>query len=173
MKKIFLILSLGVSVFATSYVVNKGKSSINFDATKFMFVGVQGHFYDFNATINVDENNKLSRLEGLIGIDSIDTADKKRDAHLKAQDYFDMQNHPTIVVNSQKIDAKILLANIQIKGIKKEIPFKISNLVVKKEFVSFTLSSVVDRQDFSLNGSMSGVISDNVDVIAHIIAFRK
>ena len=48
-----------------------------------------------------------------------------------------------------------------------------SEFSVSNNSVTFILSSIIDRQDFMLNGSMSGIIADNVSVIANIVATKK
>lgn len=172
MKKIFLVIVLTISLFSSEYIVDKEHSSIKFEASKMLFVGVDGEFTNFGGKINV-ENNKLTNINGLVSINSINSSDDERDEHLKANDYFFVSKFPNIKFTSKTISDKNVKASISIKGIEKELIFKVSKLSVSDKNVSFTLNSVVNRQDFMLNGSMSAIMADNVHVIAKIIANKK
>ncbi len=172
MKKIFLVLSLSLSLFASQYNVNKEKSSINFHATKFIFIGVSGKFSNFAGTVTLD-NKKLSKINGVIFVNSINSKEKRRDRHLRADDYFNVPKFPKILFDSVSIKRNLLKAIVNIKGIKKELSFKISKFSIVNDNVNFILTSTVNRQDFMLNGSMSGVINNNINVKANIFASKK
>lgn len=172
MKKILLIIAMVISLFSSEYKVDKDYSSIKFEVSKMLFVSVNGEFSQFNGTIKLDKDNKLSQINGLITIDSINTKDVQRDEHLKEHDYFHILKFPNIVFRSNTIIDNILKAKVNIKGIEKELDFKISDFELNKNSVTLTLSSTINRQDFMLNGSMSAVISDNVDVTAIIHATK-
>ena len=169
MKKIFLIMMMISLSFSSEYVVDK-KSTVKFEATKFLFIGVDGEFTKFSGTITLDENNKLSEIKAMVSIASLDTKEQERDDHLKSDEYFSMGKYPNIEFSSKSIKDDSVLATVSIKGIEKELEFKIANLEVSEESVSFSLSSKVDRHQFMLNGSKSAVIGNNVDVMAEIIA---
>ncbi len=172
MKKIFLTIILAVSLFSSEYKVDKDYSSIKFEVSKLLFIGVDGEFSEFSGTIKLDENNKLSQIDGIVSIDSINTQDEERDNHLKADDYFNLRGFPNIIFKTSEITGDIIKAIVNIKGIKKELTFKISKLSVSKSNVSFTLTSIVDRQQFMLNGSKSGLFADNIGVTANLVAVK-
>ncbi len=172
MKNIFLTIALAISLFSSEYLVDKEHSSIKFEASKMLFIGVDGEFSDFSGSIDVN-NNKLIKIDGIVSINSINTNDQKRDDHLKADDYFYMIKFPNIVFESNSIIDDIVKATVSIKGIKKDLSFKISELSVSNKNVAFKLTSTVNRQEFMLNGSMSPIMADNVDVVASIVATKK
>ena len=172
MKKIFLIAGLVVSLFSSEYKVDKDNSNIKFNVTKMLFVGVEGEFSNFSGTINVDKNNKLVKIDGLVSIESINTEDVDRDNHLKAGDYFNVVKFPSIVFKSNIIHEDMVKAKVSIKGIEKELSFKITDLLVSSSSISFKLSSVIDRQQFMLNGSKSGLFSDDIEVTANLVAVK-
>lgn len=170
MKKLILTIALTLSLFSSEYKVDNDYSSIKFEASKMLFIGVDGEFSKFSGTIKLDEYNKITQINGLISIDSIYTNNKERDDHLKANDYFHILDFPNIVFSSTTIIDDTVNATVSIKGIKKELNFKLSDLSISDKNVTFKLTSTVDRQQFMLNGSMSAIIADNVDVIANIVA---
>ena len=172
MAKIFLTVALVLSLFSSEYMVDKKDSSIKFEASKMLFVSVDGEFSDFSGLVIV-ENNKLTKIDGLVSVDSINTVNQERDDHLKADDYFHIAKFPNIVFKSNTIVDDVVKAKVSIKGVIKELDFKISELSISNKNVTFKLASTVDRQEFMLNGSMSAIIADNVDVIANIVAKNR
>ena len=172
MKKVFLTIVLAVSLFSNEYIVDNEHSSIKFEASKMMFIGVDGEFSDFSGSIDI-QNNKLVKMDGIVSIDSINTENQERDNHLKEDDYFNMVKFPNITIKSNSIIDDIVKVTVSIKGIEKELVFKISDLSISNKNVTFKLSSIVDRQQFMLNGSMSAIMADNIDVMANIVATKK
>lgn len=171
-KKILLTVLLAVSLVSSEYKVDKDYSNIRFKVSKLLFIGVDGEFLEFSGTIKVDEHNKLSTIDGIVSINSINTKDKKRDEHLKADDYFNIVKFPNIIFKTNSINDNIVKALVSIKGIEKELSFKLSSLFVSKDYVSFKLSSTVNRHQFMLNGSKSGLFSDNIEVTANLVAVK-
>lgn len=169
MKKIIFILFIVVNLFAQTYTVNSKESNIKFSATKFMFVGVDGSFSKFQGNIKVSDK-KLISISGTVDIESIFTDNEERDTHLKANDYFDVITYPKIKISTISIESNILVAKVSIKGIEKDIEFSIDKFEILADKVELSLSSTVDRQQFILNGSMSAIMSDNVDVFVKLIA---
>ncbi|WP_419777471.1 YceI family protein [Malaciobacter marinus] len=172
MKKILLIAVLAISLFSSEYKVDKDYSSIKFKANKMLFVGVEGEFSQFSGIIKIDENNKLSNIDGKVSVNSINTEDIDRDEHLKADDYFNIIEFPNILFKSISITENTVKAMVSIKGIKKELTFNISEINVSEKSVSFKLSSIIDRQQFMLNGSKSGLFADNIELTANLIAVK-
>jgi len=173
MKKIMLILIAAVNIFAASYTVEESSSSIKFEANKFMFVGVSGEFEKFSGKVVLDEELNLVSLNGKIKIESINTNDLKRDIHLIEDDYFYAENFPYIDVNSLQVKGNIIEVSTTIKGITKVLNFSVDKIKVENSRLVLELSSVVDRQEFMLNGSMSAVISDDVNVKVQLVAYKS
>lgn len=161
------------AVLASGYTVDRSSSHIKFKVNKFMFVGVTGEFSKFNGSVEIDENSNINTINATVDINSIDTGDEGRDAHLKEADYFHVESFPYITFNSSLIRKETIEAVVSIKGIQKTLTFKISDIEITDSKVMFKLTSEVDRHAFMLNGLMSEVISDNVDVYAYIVAYRN
>lgn len=173
MNKIILILLFTLSLFATEYTVDKQQSSIKFKATKFLFVEINGTFSEFEGSIILSKDSKITQIKGDIKANSINTNEEKRDTTLKGNDFFNIKQFPSIKFSSHKIVNDKVFAIVTIKGIKKELVFKITNIEQTDTSLKFSLSSIIDRQKFMLNNTMSSVVSDNIDVKSNIIAVRK
>ena len=64
---------------------------------------VRGAFRTFEGTI--DATGDAPVLNGTVEVSSIDTGDEHRDAHLKAPDFFDVEQYPQIAFHTTAIEA--------------------------------------------------------------------
>jgi polyisoprenoid-binding protein YceI len=104
------------------YDIDASHSRIGFAAKHAMVATVRGQFGGYRAEVHLDEENPAAssvRLE--IDTDSVDSGNKDRDAHLRTPDFFDVENYPTIVFQSTKVeksddDVYALIGDLTIKG---------------------------------------------------------
>lgn len=106
MKKITLgLLSIftASSLFAGTYSVDTSHSTAGFSVKHMMVSNVVGKIKDISGTYEYDEKaNTLLSVQGELNVASIDTADEKRDAHLKADDILDVAKFPKILESLRK-----------------------------------------------------------------------
>lgn len=170
MKKIVAILLMAVMAFGVELTVDEKASSIDFEATKMLFVGVDGNFSDFSGTISV-EGDTVTAINGVITVLSIDTDDKKRDDHLLSSDFFHEVAFKSIIFKSTEITEDSVVADITIKDITKPVTFAMKSVYVSERRVEIKLSAVVDRTEFDIdNNFMSMIILNNIDVTSTLIA---
>src|SRR6478609_11189720 len=80
-----------------TYTVDPTHSRIGFVARHAMVTKVRGSFNEFAGSGYLDlENPAASHVELTIQTASIDTRNADRDAHLKSNDFFDMDTYPEI-----------------------------------------------------------------------------
>jgi len=156
-KKLILGSSLLVStLFAGNYNVDTAHSNVGFKIKHMMISNVSGTFSKFDGTFEYDEKlNTLKSLSGEIQVDSIYTANAKRDKHLVADDMFDVAKYPTITFKITKIDGDDVYGDFTLKGITKNIKLELDNGGSIKdnrgnEKAAFALSGKISRSDFGL-----------------------
>jgi len=170
MKILTAILFLAIMAFGAELKVDSKASFIGFEATKMLFVSVDGNFSQFRGTINV-ENEKVTAINGVIKVLSIDTDDAKRDDHLLSSDFFNAVKFDEITFISTNISGDEVTADVTIKNITKSLTFAMEQIKVTSEDVEIKLTAVVDRTEFDIdNNFMSMMIFDNIDVTATLIA---
>jgi polyisoprenoid-binding protein YceI len=108
-------------------------SEIGFSVRHMMISKVRGQFKAFEGTFDVNPDNPVaSRISGVVQVDSIDTREEQRDAHLRSADFFDVENHPQISFNSTRIERQgkgqyKVYGNLTIRGTTKEIAFDVTD----------------------------------------------
>ncbi len=95
---------------AETYKIDESESEVTFkimnkapgekEATE-----VPGKFTDFSGTVLFDkEDPSKSSVNVEVSTDSVDTANAKRDAHLKNQDFFKVKEHPKMTFKSTEVE---------------------------------------------------------------------
>jgi polyisoprenoid-binding protein YceI len=92
---------------------------IGFTVRHMMVAKVRGSFSDFSAEITVAENPLESSLSAVVQMASIDTGNGDRDGHLRTNDFFSIDEFPTMTLTSTSIeptgDHHVLHADLTIK----------------------------------------------------------
>lgn len=112
-----------------TYVIDTTHSQIGFGARHAMVTKVRGTFNDFSGSGFFDaETPANSNLQLNIKAASIDTRNADRDAHLRSNDFFDMEQFPEITFVSSafdKVEADTyrVTGDLTIKGVTKAVTF--------------------------------------------------
>ena len=89
---------------AAEYQIDSSHSEIGFKVKHLGISTVSGSFGTFNGSFSVDPKNiKGTSGKVVIDVNSINTANTKRDNHLKSPDFFDAQNFPTLKFESKEV----------------------------------------------------------------------
>lgn len=119
---------------------------------------VDGYFKDAKMYVVFNENDlSQSSISGKVSVKSIDTDNKKRDEHLRQEEYFGAENYPYILFKSSKIvlkskDSYNVTGDLTIKNTTKEItiPFKIKNTESGLELSTYL---EINRLDYNVGDS--------------------
>ncbi len=71
-------------------------SSVLFSIRHLGLAKVRGRFDRFDVTLDIGSTLAETRVEAAIDLDSIDTNNDDRDAHLRGTDFFSTERHPTM-----------------------------------------------------------------------------
>ena len=87
---------------AGTWAIDPVHSSIGFSVRHLMVSKVRGNFAKFSGAIVVAADGTPS-VTAEIAVDSINTRNEQRDAHLKSADYFDAATHPVAAFASTAV----------------------------------------------------------------------
>lgn len=144
------------SLFAGTYNVDTEHSTVGFKVKHMMISEVSGKFDRFSGAINYDEKTKmLQELNGKIDAHSINTANEKRDAHLKAPDLFDVQKYPHITFVLDKVKGDKAYGKLTMHGVTKNVVLDYENNGIVKDpwgnqRVGLGLSGKINRKDYGI-----------------------
>jgi polyisoprenoid-binding protein YceI len=144
-----------------SFEIDKSHSEVVFQV-RHLITKVRGRFSDFGGTIAFDAANPAeSKVEFRIQAASIDTAEPKRDAHLRSDDFFAVDTYPTLDFTSTTItprgsDLYDVEGDLTIHGVTRRVILPIAHLGTAKdpwgkEKIAFEGETTINRKDFGLN----------------------
>lgn len=144
--------------------------TFNFDANhasvmfqvRHLMSQVTGKFNAFEGAVKIDRNDpKSSSVAFTIKTESIDTANEKRDGHLKSPDFFDVANHPTITFESSSVkkltdDTYEVTGSLTMHGVTKTVVLPVAVLGEMKDpwgnqRIGFEISTTLNRKDYGVS----------------------
>ncbi len=109
-----------------TYTLDPSHTTIGFVARHAMVTKVRGAFNEFEGTIVIDgDNPSASSANVTIEAASIDTRNADRDGHLRSNDFFAMEQYPTITFASTAVavdgDSVSVTGDLTIKDVTKPV----------------------------------------------------
>lgn len=170
MRKICVLLLVFFQVLyinAQELVQNNEDTKVDFKIKNLGFY-VDGTFSDISITSNFNSNNlSNSYIKGIVKVNTINTDNNKRDAHLRRADFFDVVNYEFIELESIEFEKETqnkykLIAKLTIKKVTKTIVIPIE-IVETKNSIRLTANFDINRLDYEV-GESSFVMSDTVKI---------
>lgn len=161
---------------ATKWAIDPTHSEVGFKVKHMMISTVKGHFENFNATME-SENEDFSGadIKVEIDVDSINTKNNDRDNHLKSDDFFNAGDYPKITFVSKNFDGNKLTGDLTIRDVTKEVTLDVDyNGTAVDPYgntkAGFEISGEVSRKEFGLKWNVvteagSIVVSDTVKLV--------
>ncbi|RBY89364.1 YceI family protein [Blastococcus sp. TF02A-30] len=109
--------------------IDAAHSTVGFSVRHMMVSKVRGYFRDFDGVIVTAEDPAASTVEARINMDSIDTRQEQRDAHIRSADFFDVGNHTEMTFRSTAVSTDgadwTVAGDLTIKGITKPVTLEL------------------------------------------------
>lgn len=149
------------SELSGTYTIDPAHSRIGFVARHAMVTKVRGAFNDFTGTVTVDgQEPSRSSAEVTIEATSVDTRNADRDAHLRSNDFLQMDEYPRITFRATDIaptgqDSFDVTGELTVKGTTKPVtvPFSFEGQATDpfgNNRAGFEGSTTINRQDFGV-----------------------
>ena len=161
MKKIVLVfVFLGASFLSNAQTINPNESKVEFEIGNMGIGSVDGTINGMKGLVNFNKADlSNSSFDVTIDPNSIDTENKKRDKHLKEEDFFFVEKYLTVHFKSTSISKTssgyMAKGDLTLHGITKsiELPFTINENGNKTTFEG---EIEVNRFDYNLGSEAYG-----------------
>jgi polyisoprenoid-binding protein YceI len=171
---------------AGTYTIDPVHSTVGFSVRHLMVSKVRGTFDNFSGTIVVGDDGNAS-VAAEIDVASVNTRNEQRDAHLRAADFFDVEQFPTAHFSSTALrrdgDDYVLDGDLTIKGVTKPVSLAVEFAGVNPgmghgEVAGFEASVTINRKDYGIDIDMpletgGAVVGDKVTVTLDIEALKQ
>jgi polyisoprenoid-binding protein YceI len=169
---------------AGTWTIDPGHSEVAFTARLMMVGKVRGHFTRFHGELVLAADPLASTVDATIQLDSIDTNNHRRDAHLRSAYFLDVQAHPTMTYRSTGIrhgdHGFVVDGELTLHGVTRQVPLLLDVNGFTRDSgggirAGFSATAEINRLDFGIGTSIpmggSGVaIGDRVQISIEIEA---
>ena len=167
--------------------IDASHSTVGFSVRHMMVSKVRGYFTRFSGEVVTAADPAQSTVTATIDMDSIDTRQEQRDAHIRSADFFDVGNHTEMTFRSTTVATDgadwTVTGDLTIKDVTKSItiPFAFEGVAVDpfgNTRVGFEGSHTINRKDYGVTWNAAletgGVlVSDKITVELEIEAVLR
>ncbi len=173
----------------TKWVVDPAHSSVNFAIRHMMVSRVRGTFHTYSAVIEGDPAHlTTANIAFTVDLDSVDTRNKDRDAHLRSSDFFEIEKFPQMKFLANNIvqtaeNQYNMIGEFSLHGITRTETFTVTFEGIAKdpsgvEKAGFHAAGTILRSDYGLTFNTpletGGVlIGDDVQISLDIQASKQ
>lgn len=163
-----------------NWTLDKAHAKIGFSITHMMVSDIEGSFKSFDVKLNANGDDFTGAgIQLTAEVNSLDTQNESRDAHLKKEDFFNQSTHPELLFNStslKKIDEAQyeLKGNLSFAGTTKPVVLDVKarlgkNPMSGKIIAGFKATGTIKRSDFGFAPKVPNlIVGDEVQVNANV-----
>ncbi|WP_159847417.1 YceI family protein [Nocardia sp. CY41] len=156
-----------------SWALDAAHSSVAFTIRHLGIAKVRGGFTRFETEFVVDESGAAT-VGATIYLDSFDTGNADRDAHIRTADFLDVANrptltfranHPVLVAETFEVEGEATLGSIT-KPVTLEVEWGgVQDFgPTGDRHAGFSATGTIKRTDFGVGGPLPGMLSDTVKI---------
>jgi polyisoprenoid-binding protein YceI len=189
-KENFIMSTAPTAATAVTYTIDPAHSGAGFKIRHLMVAYFRGGFSGVTGTVIFDPANPANtKIDASIDATTLHTHDAKRDAHVKAADFFDVEKYPTINFVSKSVvpDGKYqwkVTGDLTLRGVTKEITLDVESAPAEAKDPWGNLRSgasaetTIKRSDFGLSFNApletgGFMLSDEVHIHVDVEMIKK
>ena len=143
--------------------IDPGHADVSFVGRHLLFTKVRGRFRDVSGVIEVGEDPNATTVEVEIDMSSVQSGSDQRDEHLRSEELFDVDRHPTATFRGAASGwtgrTGKLAGNLTIKGVTKSVALDVEyHGFVRDPWggdrIVFSASATIDREDWGVTWNM-------------------
>jgi polyisoprenoid-binding protein YceI len=171
-----------------SWAIDPVHSEAGFVVRHLMVSKVRGRFSGLEGVIELGDDPLDSKVDVVIDAASVDTANPDRDAHVRAPDFLDVEQYPTLEFHSTSVrsvdDAFVVDGELTLRGVTRpvELRVEINGFQASTPFgdsrVGFSATTEINRKDYGVefNAPLEGggfALGDKVQIALEIEAILQ
>ena len=143
-----------------TYAIDTSHSSVEFVGRHLGLAKVRGRFTKFDGRIEIAEVPEQSSVEVDIDVASVESADERRDEHLRSPDFFHVEEHPSMVFRSTGLTPAgdgtwDVAGDLTIRGVTKPVVLHAEfegaeNSPFGDQRIGFSAATEINREDWDL-----------------------
>jgi len=165
---------------AGTWTIDPVHSEVSFTVRHMMVSKVRGRFDKFEGTIITTPDPLQSGVTATVDLGSVNTGNETRDNHIRSEDFFHIEKHPTMTFRSTGIRPDggdfLLDGDLTLRGVTRPVTFRLEvNGFGPDPYggtrAGFSATTEINRNDWnvSFNGPIPGagtsmVLSDKVTI---------
>lgn len=170
---------------ADEYEIDPTHTHVGFTISHMGFSETYGVFKNVSGTLTLDEAKpETSKIDVTIDVASLDTANEKRDEHVKGKDFLDAATYPTMTFKSTKVevtgkDTATITGDLTLHGVTKPVGLFVklnkagpSPMDKSRQVAGFSALGKLKRSDFGITTYIP-TIGDEVTLAISTEAVRK
>ena len=166
---------------ADDYAVDAMHAGVNFKIAHLNLSWIFGRFNSFSGNFTIDPDNPgKSSFALMIKGESIDTANPKRDDHLRSPDFFNVKQFPALTFKSTAVkaskDGYQVMGDLTWHGVTKPVTFSLLG-GGKAEFqgsrTGYTTDLTLKLSDFGVGAQFAKMLSEDVHVSVSFEGVKK
>jgi len=146
----------------TKWALDSTHSEIQFKVRHLMVSWASGVFKKFEADVQSNGDDfTTAKIKFTADVDSINTNNEQRDAHLKNGDFFDAENHPQVIFESEKLhqvndEHYKLHGTLTMRGNSRPVVLNVEYGGIMQDpwgntRTGFTVTGKINRKDFGIS----------------------
>mgnify|MGYP006277799867 CR=1 FL=1 len=153
------------------WIFEPGHTSAGFSVRHMMVTQVRGQFTDVRGELAFDPDDPArgGSVEARIDASTLWSGEEARDAHLRDEDFLDVENHREIVYRGDRVEPLgcheyRIRGELTLRGETREVPLEVRYLGIREtpfwqdgedlgpvRRVGFTATAAIDRRDFGVS----------------------
>ena len=154
--------------------VDPSQTTITVSAKKFGFLTVDGTLEVSAGLIEIDSNNQVTAVEITASSDTYNSANKKRDLHIKDRDFLDAATYPSIVFRCSDVETSAdgyrATGTVTVKDTTTDLVVEIRDVKFDSGHCTFRTSSAFSRKAIGITKLPSFVIGSSLSLDVEVKA---
>jgi polyisoprenoid-binding protein YceI len=145
-------------IVAGTWTIDPSHSEVGF-TVRHLMSKVRGQFEKFEGTLTTGEKLEDARATATIDLNSINTREPQRDAHLRSKDFFGVEEHGPMTFTTTSFDGATATGELTLKGVTKPVELEVEFLGVDQDpwgntRIGFEATTEISRKEWGVDGNV-------------------